>query len=378
MGRPSLRRQFVFECLESRRLLAHNVGHTPGGGNPHLSAEDCIVLTGDALSITGGQRNDRIVVSSDGTTLTVTCNKQTETFDLAMSPVASITIDGKSGNDRITVAEEVTGSTITGGGKTASSGGGTTPSRGCRQRLVWGGGADTIDAGAGNDHVFGDEGDDTLTAGAGNDAVNGGDGDDVVNGGDGHDRLRGGAGDDQLFGEGNKDQLFGDDGDDFLEGGDDKDHLFGGAGDDILSGGAGNDHLDGGTGSNQLDGGEGTDKEVNGTPVDLSQVLSATLTSATVAAAMGTATFAFTTAEGAPEFELNVTVSGYTASSMLDVSVNGTVIGQITTDMSGNGTFTASTNPTDATEAQIPATLSIQAGMIVLVSTDLTGTLAVL
>jgi hypothetical protein len=57
--------------------------------------------------------------------------------------------------------------------------------------------------------------------------------------------------------------------------------------------------------------------------------------------------------------------------------VTSTVLGQITTDADGIGTFTASTNPTDATEAQIPDTLSIQAGMIVLVATDLTGTLAV-
>jgi hemolysin type calcium-binding protein len=383
MARPSLRRNFVFECLESRRLLAHNIGHTPGGGNPNLSsAEDCIVLTGDALAVTGGKRNDRIVVSSDGTTLTVTCNKQTETFDLAMTPVASITITGGAGNDRITVAEEVTGSaTINGGAgndRIIGGGGADTVTGDAGNDWLWGGGGDDdLNAGAGNDHLFGQAGDDDLFAGAGNDALDGGEDDDILHGEAGHDRARGGAGDDQLFGEGNKDQLFGDAGDDFLDGGDDKDHLFGGEGDDILAGGAGNDHLDGGAGTNLLDGGAGTDKEVNGTPINLSQVLSATLTSASVVTASGTATFGFTTADGAPEFELNLTVTGYTASSLLNVTVNGTIVGQISTDASGNGTFEASTNPTEVGEVLLPVGLSITAGSTITVDTDLTGTFAV-
>jgi Ca2+-binding RTX toxin-like protein len=378
MGRPSLRRPF-FECLESRRLLAHNIGHNPGGGKPPAS-DDGIELVSGALTITGSNKSDRIVVSSDGTNVTVKFNKQTETF--LATDVTSITIDGGSGNDKIDIAEEVTGTaTITGGAGNdrINGGGGADDITGdAGNDWLWGGGGDDlIDAGAGNDKLFGELGNDELLAGAGNDAVDGGEGDDIANGGDGHDRIRGGAGDDQLFGEGNKDHLFGDDGNDFLDGGDDKDHLFGGNGDDILSGGAGNDQLDGGAGNNQLDGGEGTDKEVNGTPIDLDQVLSAALTSATVVTATGTATYAFTTAEGAPESELVVAVTGYTASSVLDVSVGGTVIGQITTDASGNGTFTASTNPTDATEALIPGTLSITSGSTILVATDLTGTLAV-
>jgi Ca2+-binding RTX toxin-like protein len=378
MGRPSLRRMLFLECLENRRLLAHNIHHNPGGGGGG-SSEDPIVLDGTALTITGTNKSDRINVDSDGTTLTVTVNKTTETFDVAA--VESLTIDGGRGNDRITIGEEVTGAaTITGdvGNDRITGGGGDdTISGDAGNDWVWGGpGADTIDAGAGNDHVFGEEGDDTIDLGDGNDKADGGEDNDIVSGGDGHDHIHGGAGDDQLFGEGNKDHLFGDEGDDFLDGGDDKDHLFGGDGDDILSGGDGKDHLDGGAGNNQLDGGEGKDKEVNGTPIDLDQELSAALVSATDTDAAGTATFAFTTAEGAPEFELNINVQNYTAGT-LDVSVGGIVIGQITLDASGNGTFTASTSPTDATEAEIPATLTIEAGTIILIGTDLTGTLAV-
>ena len=380
MARPSLRRNFVFECLESRRLLAHNVGHNPAGGNPHQSPQDCIELVSGALTVAGSKKNDRIVVDSDGTTLTVSCNKQTETFNVA--DVTSLTITGGAGNDRITVAEDVTGSaTINGGAgndRIVGGGGGDTVTGDAGNDWLWGGdGDDALDAGAGNDHLFGQAGADELLAGAGNDALDGGEDDDILHGGDGHDRIHGGAGDDQLFGEGNKDKLFGDAGDDFLDGGDDKDHLFGGEGDDILAGGAGNDHLDGGAGSNLLDGGAGTDKEVNGTPINLSQVLAATLTSATVLTASGTATFGFTTADGAPEFELNLTVTGYTASSLLNVTVNGTIVGQISTDASGNGTFEASTNPTEVGEVLLPVGLSITAGSTITVDTDLTGTFAV-
>ncbi len=386
MDRSSLRRRLFLESLESRRLLAANFGNHPHGGPAGKggggSSEPAgIEFESGALTITGSNKSDRIVVSSDGTNVTVTLNKETETF--AVADITAITIDGGKGNDKIDIAEEVAGAaTITGGAGNdrINGGGGADDITGdAGNDWLWGGGGDDlIDAGAGNDKLFGELGDDELLAGAGNDAVDGGEGDDVANGGDGHDRIRGGAGDDQLFGEGTKDHLFGDDGNDFLDGGDDKDHLFGGDGDDLLSGGDGNDHLDGGAGNNQLDGGEGKDKEVNGTPVDLDEALSAALVSATDLDATGTATFGFTTAEGAPEFELNVTVTGYTASSVLDVSVGGTVIGQITTDASGNGTFTASTAPTDATEVLIPGTVTIEDGAIVLVGTDLTGTLAVL
>ena len=383
MGRPSSCRPLILECLESRRLLAHNVGHSPGGGgkpNNGPSADADIELVGGALTIVGSKRNDRIIVDSDGTNVTVTFNKLTESF--AVADVTSISIDGGKGNDRIEIAAELTGSaTVTGGAgndRITGGGGSDTLSGDAGNDWIFGGdGDDLIDAGAGNDHLLGDAGNDELLAGAGNDALNGGEGDDILRGGAGHDKARGGAGDDELFGEANKDLLWGDDGNDFLDGGDDKDHLRGGNGDDILSGAAGNDHLDGGAGTNQLDGGEGKDKEVNGTPIDLDQVLSAALTSATVATATGTATFGFTTAEGAAESELVVTVQGYTASSVLDVSVNGTVIGQITTDASGNGTLVASTDPTDDTELQIPDGLSITEGATVLVATDLTGTLAV-
>jgi Ca2+-binding RTX toxin-like protein len=71
--------------------------------------------------------------------------------------------------------------------------------------------ADTIDAGAGNDGIYGRGGDDVITAGtgddyaegnAGNDTINGGDGNDTILGGQGTDKLTGGTGNDNFYFEG--------------------------------------------------------------------------------------------------------------------------------------------------------------------------------
>jgi len=88
--------------------------------------------------------------------------------------------------------------------------------------------ADVIDAGAGDDSVYGYENDDELSGGEGNDRLYGGNGNDKLSGDDGNDELAGEKGDDQLSG---------------------------GAGDDKLTGGAGHDTLDGGSGNDYMEGG---------------------------------------------------------------------------------------------------------------------------
>lgn len=55
---------------------------------------------------------------------------------------------------------------------------------------------DAIDAGGGNDNVYGSYGDDLLNGGAGDDSVGGGGGDDILVGGTGSDYLGGGRGND--------------------------------------------------------------------------------------------------------------------------------------------------------------------------------------
>ncbi len=130
-------------------------------------------------------------------------------------------------------------------------------------------GDDVINAGDGNDTVFGGGGDDTINAGSGQDRVEGGTGDDIIDGGDGNDRLFGDEGNDRITGGQGQDRLFGGDGDDTLIGGAGDDRVFGEDGDDALVGGPGNDWLRGGegddlftfaaTGNHDIRGGEDAD-----------------------------------------------------------------------------------------------------------------------
>lgn len=129
-------------------------------------------------------------------------------------------------------------------------------------------GDDTIDGGAGNDHIWGNsagtaqgglDGNDQISAGSGSDYANGNAGADTIYGGDGSDRLYGGGGDDLLYGDAGNDHLNGNKGDDRIDGGGDNDDLFGGQGNDQLSGGTGDDILHGDAGYDRLTGGAGID-----------------------------------------------------------------------------------------------------------------------
>jgi Ca2+-binding RTX toxin-like protein len=104
-------------------------------------------------------------------------------------------------------------------------------------------GADTINAGLGDDRVFAGAGDDRAAGAAGRDLLSGQEGNDLLNGGDGADTLIGGAGQDTLVGGAGGDILSGGVGADRLSGGDGNDLLQGGAGADVLTGGAGADRF---------------------------------------------------------------------------------------------------------------------------------------
>ena len=130
-----------------------------------------------------------------------------------------------------------------------------------------------VDAGIGNDDVFG---------GSAGDMLNGGFGRDSVHGGRGNDGLFGGWGNDTLLGDAGNDTLYGGYGNDLLNGGEGDDRLFGGAGNDLLGiagtmlpllpepgndvlyGGLGDDSVLGGDGSDRIYGGPGRDRFWNG------------------------------------------------------------------------------------------------------------------
>ena len=163
-----------------------------------------------------------------------------------------------------------------------------TASSGFNSHEVIGGTAykDFIDAGDGDDTVYGDAGDDVLVGNAGADHLygeagndyldggtlpdflDGGKGDDEIHGGDDGDVLIGAEGNDRVFGENFADEIHGNTGDDYLDGGLDADIIFGGEGQDVVVGGEGldttygewgDDRMFAGAGPDQLFGGYGDD-----------------------------------------------------------------------------------------------------------------------
>jgi Ca2+-binding RTX toxin-like protein len=129
-------------------------------------------------------------------------------------------------------------------------------------------GNDTIFGQAGADHLYGEEGDDVLFGGDLPDFLDGGTGNDTIHGGADADVLIGGDGNDKLFGDAFTDELHGNVGDDYLDGGFDADFIFAGDGQDIVVGGEGldttygewgDDRMFGGAGPDQLFGGYGDD-----------------------------------------------------------------------------------------------------------------------
>jgi Ca2+-binding RTX toxin-like protein len=168
---------------------------------------------------------------------------------------------GFDGNDSITSG---TGNDFIDGGKgndTISSGAGNDEVYGDdgNDIIDLGAGDDFAEGGAGNDTINGGTGNDIILGGTGNDTLDGGSGNDYIEGEDGNDVITGGTGNDTLLGGRGNDRIDGGDGDDYIEGNDGNDTLNGDAGNDTILGGAGNDVITGGTGDDFIEGGAGND-----------------------------------------------------------------------------------------------------------------------
>jgi len=136
---------------------------------------------------------------------------------------------------------------------------------------------DRIDGDDGDDLIYGEDGDDdidgdtTATRGFGHDTIYGGDGDDTIDGSRGDDYIKGEDDNDDIDGNDGYDELYGDRGDDTVDGGDGDDIVFGGRGNDDLQGGEGRDRLAGEDGNDTLEGEEGDDALYGGDDDDLLQ-----------------------------------------------------------------------------------------------------------
>jgi hypothetical protein len=165
-------------------------------------------------------------------------------LDISVDEPGSYDVSGTGGADFIRPGD---------GGQAIDAGGGDDVVYGDND-YVTGGGADTIKGGEGrdqitggdnDDRILGNEGSDTIygdfqssSPNAGRDLIDAGQGDDVVIAGDNDDTVVGGEGDDLIQGDFDW-QTQG--GDDLIDAGDGKDTVVAGAGDDTVSGGRGDD-----------------------------------------------------------------------------------------------------------------------------------------
>jgi Ca2+-binding RTX toxin-like protein len=132
----------------------------------------------------------------------------------------------------------------------------------------------TVNAGDGNDSVYGGDQADMLNGEAGDDTVYGGGAGDTITGGDGEDDLYGPVccgggspdGDDSIAGGNGDDYGGGGTGNDLIDLGAGDDGGAGGPGDDHILLGAGDDDQDtyGGPGSDLIEGGDGEDENIYG------------------------------------------------------------------------------------------------------------------
>lgn len=216
----------------------------------------------DKISVAQNAKTGQVTVNVNGAkktyypwefqNLVIKAGDGNDTISVGPGVKLELTLEGNSGDDSISVAQDAGG-----------------------QKIYGGEGNDTLKGGKGRDYIEGGEGNDTIRGGLGNDVIYGGGGNDSMNGGGGNDYLDGGEGNDTLDGGKGKD---------VLSGGLGNDTLKGGSGDDVLYAGQGKDTLQGGPGRNKIfsqagDTDDSNQKGVSNTvlTVDLSKALGSSI-----------------------------------------------------------------------------------------------------
>lgn len=225
------------EVLEQRQLLS--------------AASHSYNSKTDTLTIEGSSGDDEVTVSKSRWFTTINVNGKKLRYYRSM--VDKVVFHGNAGNDTFTNKSSIPSSVWGGRGNDSLNGGS---------------GSDYLSGGSGKDKLYGNNGHDKLFGGSSNDYLNGGSGNDIVYGGSGHDVLNGNNGHDQLYGQSGSDRLYGGNGDDYISGGSGHDKLYGWSGNDILRGNSGNDLLKGGDGDDLLYGHSGRDRLYGGSGRD--------------------------------------------------------------------------------------------------------------
>ena len=215
-----------YQALEKKELLAGDVFLANFNG-------------GVQLTVIGTESGDVISVGGTSNT-TVNINGMTSSFNT--SDFDTIAVQGRGGNDRITISHGSLGATVFG--------------QNGNDIITGGSFGDSLFGGAGVDTIQGNNGNDSISGGNGNDQIFGSGGNDLLVGGQNNDTIFGGAGDDQIGGLSGDDVIHGEAGNDVINASGGQDTIFAGAGNDIANGGTGNDRIDGGTGDDILNGDE--------------------------------------------------------------------------------------------------------------------------
>jgi Ca2+-binding RTX toxin-like protein len=148
-----------------------------------------VTLVSGNLFAQGTAGPDTIALTTSGSNLIATLNGLASQ-PFALAAINSITVDGASGNDLITLGPGIPAASVQGGPGADT----ITASNSANDTLGGGKGPDVITGGSGDDLIDGGQGDDFLIAGSGNDTLYGGLGNDTLRGGTGIDVLDGGAG----------------------------------------------------------------------------------------------------------------------------------------------------------------------------------------
>lgn len=250
-------------------------------------------LTGGVLSITGTEAADRITVRPGPTAGDVVVNGPGIDRNQLFVGVDSVTLDALGGNDRISVAKNITATdnqtptpfTIDAGDgnnhvSVRNAGDDTISAADGKNRITDTAGSNHVTTGDGNNRIRTGSGDDTVVVGAGNNTINTDGGTNTITTGDGNNRVRTakgndtittGSGDDRITDTGGTNTVNAGDGRNTVRTAKGDDTITTGSGDDEIRDSGGNNTVWAGDGNNTLHTGTGDDDLTAGTGDDLAR-----------------------------------------------------------------------------------------------------------